>query len=279
MTRTDKEMEGKVKGQGVDHTLRQLIPADTCECFDIEVKETDTMMLKTDFENEGEAKTILEDGSYSAGTRRLLKDGNHFVLETCLYCNNENENENENEKRIRIRQHVSYSSYQERFVMQKVELLEEVRCAVQEAEGQMWKADPLEKVVLDSATNIAERERLDVLLARKGDWDPFVGAEYYLELDESPQGGSFRLKPTKRESIVPLEPVAGNGSVGLPLGCWVRVDSIPGIVIFEAGFHRMEGKQTRKFLQRQYDDETGFLRKLIIGEQDIKCKPGDGGDF
>lgn len=279
ITATDIPTEGKLKG-GVDHMLRKLIPADTCECFDLEVLSSSTRMLKTDPENEGESKTILRDGSYSAGTRRLSKSAGDFVLETCLVC----DTTTSCDKRVRIRQHISYSSLKKKFDLIKVELFEEVR---HRRDPNKRSEDPLENVVLESESvsiqQKAEREAAlehddedededEVFrkLMREGKWGPFVGKEYYLEMDDSPQGGSFREFPTRSDPITPFDPVAGKGTLHLPFGCFVSERYDMNSVVFEAGclvYHSDDQTWVRKLLQRQYDHETGFLKKLIIGEQ------------
>jgi len=71
--------------------------------------------------------------------------------------------------------------------------------------------------------------------------------------------------------------VGGEGAMALPLPSgggsgWSRVacDASTSTVTFEAGclWASGDGMQQRKFMQRQYDSNTGFLTKLILGKQE-----------
>lgn len=220
------------------------------------------MMLKTDPENEGEDKTVLADGSYSAGTRKLSSSDpmTTMVFETC-FAKTENE-------RVRVRQHVSYSTVRGQYVLAKTEVVSESRLppssqslSVSGLPSSIVK-DPLDRVTQDASNAFAEKERTDLSLVG-GDWGDFVGEEYRLDLDDSPQGGSFRIR---ERPGAPLEPVGANAAA-LPLGLWSRVDtggSCPAGVVVEVG---MVAEGRRRLLQREYDVQTGFLTRLLIGYQ------------
>ncbi|QDZ22766.1 hypothetical protein HOP50_08g53140 [Chloropicon primus] len=254
VTEAGRETAGKLSdGRGLDHMTRRLVPADTCECFDLEVLEESTMMLKTDEENEGEDKTVLSDGSYSAGTRRLCAAQNPTtVLETSLQASRA--------RRNRIRIHLKHSSDKGEWVVAKVEVTDEKRFE-RDPDQRGWKADPLEQV-LDQEMEMGTKGWFPP--QDEEVWSEFRGMEFGLELDDSPQGGSFRAKSAQEKIFSLLAPVAGEGRIRLPLGCWVDVTVDAAKLIFEAGV-RLGTR--RKFVQRQYDKGTGYLTRLIIGAQ------------
>lgn len=238
---------------GMSVTVRRLVPLAACESINIETVDENYTVLRTDVEkNLGEAKTVLPDGSYSAGTRELERDRS-WRIEHCFATGDG--------ERVRVIQLVSHSEYAGGWIAKTLEMDTEERLPSPPGPDE----DPLDgRVVVDDRV-FATSEPLRPEEATGADgrvWGGFRGSLFQVS------EGRFFLEGEDVEAAeaakCPLSP-ASAGVVGLPLGAYSRVEQASdGAVVLEAGVVRAE---VRAFSRRLYEGADLLLTQVVLGSE------------
>ena len=236
---------------GVEVAVRRLVPLAACESVNIETVDETYSVLRTDVDrNLGEAKTVLSDGSFSAGTRELDKE-KAWRIEHCL-ATGEGE-------RVRVIQRVSYSDWAGGWVAKTLELDTEERLPSPPPPGE----DPLDgRVVVDDRIFATSEPLSAAEVSDRQPWDGFQGILYENADGRFAERG--RDGEAAEESRYPLRSDSA-GVVGLPLGVWSRVEQVgEGAVVLEAGVVR---GASRTFSRRVYEGAALRLTQVVLGSE------------
>ena len=236
---------------GVDIVVRRLVPLAACESVNIETVDESYSILRTDVDrNLGEAKTVLSDGSFSAGTRELDRE-KVWRVEHCLATGED--------ERVRVVQRVNYSEWAGGWVAKTLQVDAEERLPSPPAPGE----DPLDgRVVVDDRIFATSAPVLATEVSDGQRWGGFQGILY--ENADGRFAERRRDGEAAEEARCPLRSDSA-GLLGLPLGVWSRVEQVgEDVVVLEAGVVR---GASRTFSRRVYEGAGLRLTQVVIGSE------------